>query len=298
VDNESTDHSPEIMKTFAEKDSRIRIITHPYCGISSARNRGLRATSGEYVLFIDSSDMIMPNSVETLYNKAEETRSDLLLGNALQYTPNAPLSVSFKRNEELNSQVGIPGEECYIKLMEVKDAFPSLVSLFFMKRELVIRNKLVFKEGIIYENELWCIKAMLAADCVTIINFNYYYSRQRVNFWMNSDNREFRIKSLLTVINEIKKLARKSKKENKSPLLIVYLYARIFKLIHFITQLELEPDSYEQLFQDSRFFSKTLLEIYQELPYVKQRECLTNYYFINSIINNRVKKCLKTWKMK
>ena len=290
VDDGSTDRSPEIIKEFTEKDSRIRIITQSNCGVSVARNTGLHAASGEYILFVDSDDMIMPNSVETLYNKANETRSDLLIGNALWYVPNVPISVYFKRSEELNSLIGIAGEECYIKLKKVNNAFPPLVYLFFMKRELIIRNKLFFKNEIIHEDELWCIQAMLNATRVTTIDFNYYYYRQREGSLMNSDNREFRIKSLFTVIKEIKKLAQKSKQDNKSTDLINCLYVKIFDLLRFINTLRWETESYEQPFLDSRFFSKILLEMYSELPHVKQQEYLTNYYFINPIINNRMKK--------
>jgi len=288
IDDGSTDHSLEIIKTFKERDDRIIIITQPTCGLSAARNTGIRAASGEYILFIGSDDMIMPNSVETLYKKASETGSDLLLGNALWYTPNVPISVGFKRNEELNSQVGISGEECYLKLTK-NNAFPLLISLFFMKRDLIIRNNLFFKKEIIYD-ELWCIQAMLIATRVTVIDFNYYYYRLIDDSLINSENRESRIKSLFIFAKEVKKLIQKSKKEKKSTELITCLNMKIFNLLHLINTLRWAIESYEQPFLDSRFFSQILREMYPKLSYEKQRECLNDYYFIDPIINRRVKK--------
>jgi len=282
VDDGSTDRSPEIMKTFAEKDERIKIITQLNGGVSAARNTGLCAASGEYILFIDSDDFILPNSVETLYRKAYETGSDLLLGNTLESKPEDKRQfVDFRRNDELNSQVGISGEECYIKLMEFDNAFPPLVILYFMKRELIIKNNLFFKEGIIHEDELWCIKAMLNATRVTLIDFNFYYYRQREGSLMNSDNIEFRICSLIIVAKEIKKLTRKLKRENKSPRLINHLYTKIFSLGHRTDHLRWKAGRYRngQSFLNSRFFSKLLIEIYPELSYKQQRKCLTNYYY-------------------
>jgi len=290
VDDGSTDRSLEIINSFAGKDERIKIIHQTNSGVSAARNTGICASSGEYVLFVDSDDMIMPNSVEKLYKKANETGSDLLLGNALSCASNAPISVGFKRNAELNSQAGISGEECYIKLMNVSNAFPPLVYLFFMKQELIIRKKLFFKKGIIHEDELWCIQAMLNATRVTMIDFNYYYYRKREGSLMNSANKEFRIKSLFIVAKEIKKLAQKSKKENKSTELIICLYEKIFNLLYFINTLRSEIGSYAQPFLDSRFFSRILIEMYSELPYAKQQKYLTYYYFIEPSINDRVKK--------
>lgn len=280
VDDGSTDRSLEIMREFAEKDSRIKIITQPNSGVSEARNTGIRAASGEYILFVDSDDTIMPDSVETLYNKACETDSDLLLGNALWCYPDGRQETVFKRNEELNSQVGIPGEACYIKLMKIKCAFPPLVYLFFMKRELIIRNKLFFKEGIIHEDILWCIKAMLSATRVTMIDFNYYYYRRREGSLTNSDNMEYRINSLIVVAQEIKKMIRKLKKEKESPELIDSLYTEIFGQSRYINNLQRETNANGgQSFLSTRFFAKLLLEIYPELSHEKQREYLTSYCY-------------------
>lgn len=286
IDDGSTDQSSEIMKTFAEKDNRITIITRSNGGVSAARNTGLHAASGEYILFVDSDDSIMPNSVETLYCKSCETGNDLVIGNALWCYPgdNGRQVVFTERNEELNSQVGIPGEMCYIKLMEFRNAFPPLVYLFFMKRELIIRNKLFFKEGIIHEDELWCIKAMLSASRVTLIDFNYYYYRQREGSLMNSDNKEFRIKSLFIVAKEIKKLTQKLKREKKSSQLINCLYSKIFRLARQISDLQRETDIDRQSFLSSNFFAKLLVEVYSELPHEKQKEYLTNCCLLRRFI--------------
>jgi len=288
VNDGSTDSSFNIMQTFANEDDRIKIIYQPNKGVSAARNTGLRVATGEYVLFVDSDDMIMPNSVEILFYKANETDSDLLLGNAVHYIPDAPLSIVYKRNEGINSQSGMKGDDCYIKLMKVKNAFPSSVFLYFVKRKLIIENKLLFKEGIIHENELWCINTMLNATRVTIFDFNYYYYRKHNVSLMDSDNIKFRILSLFIVAKEIWKLANQLKKENKPCELINTLYVKIFNILSNINKLRRESKSYEQPILNEKFFSMILLEIYPELSYHKQRECLQNFYFFNPIINNRI----------
>ena len=288
VNDGSADSSFIIMNTFAKEDNRIKIIYQPNKGVSAARNAGLRVATGEYILFIDSDDIIMPNAIETLFNKTFDTRSDLLLGNAIRYIPDVPLSVAYKRSEELNSQRGIQGEECYVKLMKEKNAFPSLVFLYFVKRKLLLEKKIFFKEGIIHENELWCINTMLNATRVTMLDFNYYYYRKHNGSLMDSDNKKFRILSLFIVAKEIWKLANQLKKENKPVELINTLYVKIFNILSNINKLRRESQSYEQPILNEKFFAKILLEIYSELSYPKQRECLQNFYFFNPIINNRI----------
>ena len=54
VNDGSTDNSPKILKEFAQKDSRIKIINQENQGLSAARNTGLDVATGEYVSFIDS----------------------------------------------------------------------------------------------------------------------------------------------------------------------------------------------------------------------------------------------------
>ena len=275
VDDGSTDNSPEIMQAFAEKDSRIKIITQPNRGVSAARNTGLRAASGEYILFVDSDDTILPETVETLYNKIRETDSDLLLGNELFCHENKRWSMDFKRDEALNSITGISGKACYIKLMEV-NAFPPSAPLFFIRRELITLNSIFFKEGIIHEDELWCVEAMLNAKRVSLIDFNYYLYRQREGSIMHSNNHEFRIKSLFIVTNELNKLA---KKENDLQGVTGHIFTRMYSLFYSIGELLQSSSISNETKWNKEFpcFSKLLIEIYPFLSYLQQRICLTGF---------------------
>ncbi|MDD7740977.1 MAG: glycosyltransferase family 2 protein [Fusicatenibacter sp.] len=58
VNDGSTDESPEIIKSYEEKDSRIRSIHIPNGGVSHARNVGLAAAKGEWIQFLDGDDLI------------------------------------------------------------------------------------------------------------------------------------------------------------------------------------------------------------------------------------------------
>ena len=56
IDDGSTDNSPNILKEYQKKDSRIKIITKKNGGQASARNLGIKEAQGEYIAFIDASD--------------------------------------------------------------------------------------------------------------------------------------------------------------------------------------------------------------------------------------------------
>ena len=60
VNDGSTDSSAKILETYASKDKRIKLITKENGGLSSARNAGINAATGEFITFVDSDDWIQP----------------------------------------------------------------------------------------------------------------------------------------------------------------------------------------------------------------------------------------------
>ncbi|MBQ9952082.1 MAG: glycosyltransferase family 2 protein [Clostridia bacterium] len=66
IDDGSTDSSLSICNEYAAKDSRIRVISKSNSGVSSARNMGLELASGEFLLFLDSDDLLHPQMLELL----------------------------------------------------------------------------------------------------------------------------------------------------------------------------------------------------------------------------------------
>ncbi len=70
VDDGSPDNCPKICDGFAEKDSRIKVIHKKNGGLSSARNAGIYAATGEYIGYIDSDDYAEPDMFEILYDSS------------------------------------------------------------------------------------------------------------------------------------------------------------------------------------------------------------------------------------
>ncbi len=78
VDDGSTDKSVSIIKSFMKKDERIKLIEMSHIGISTARNKGLLKSNGEYVIFLDADDFYENNLLEKLYNTAKEQDLDIV----------------------------------------------------------------------------------------------------------------------------------------------------------------------------------------------------------------------------
>jgi glycosyltransferase involved in cell wall biosynthesis len=72
VNDGSRDNSLELCQSFAAEDDRIRVIDKPNGGVSSARNAGLDAATGQFIMFCDSDDWAEPQWCEELLSHYEE----------------------------------------------------------------------------------------------------------------------------------------------------------------------------------------------------------------------------------
>ncbi len=80
VDDGATDASGAICDTYAAKDSRVKVIHKPNGGLSSARNAGLEAATGEYITFVDSDDWIEPDGYFHLMDLMRRSQVKLVCG--------------------------------------------------------------------------------------------------------------------------------------------------------------------------------------------------------------------------
>lgn len=79
VNDGSTDGSLQILKEFADKDPRIKIVNKPNGGLSSARNAGVAVASGEYIWHVDSDDYAEPDGLEQMMTAALRDNSDVVV---------------------------------------------------------------------------------------------------------------------------------------------------------------------------------------------------------------------------
>lgn len=79
VDDSSTDASLALCRQAADNDPRIKVIHKVNEGAGKARNAALAVATGKYIGFVDSDDYVAPDMFQSLYEKAEQYNSDLIL---------------------------------------------------------------------------------------------------------------------------------------------------------------------------------------------------------------------------
>ena len=79
VDDGSTDESGLICDEWAKKNKLIKVIHKRNGGVSSARNEGIRCSTGSYILMLDSDDALEPETCEKLIVLAENKKADCII---------------------------------------------------------------------------------------------------------------------------------------------------------------------------------------------------------------------------
>lgn len=167
IDDGSTDHSLEICRKYADRDSRVHIFTQANKGAGAARNKGIAEAKGEYILFFDSDDWIAKDGLLFLAAQMRDHPDELLIFGSTE--------VHFDRNEcEIGRRESLPISVQTKSIRETRDAFCDLI---FSSAINVPWNK-VFRRNIIAEYGVIFADTRRAQDA--FFNMEYYKHIERV----------------------------------------------------------------------------------------------------------------------
>lgn len=160
VDDVSTDDSISIVnRMIATYHGAIefQVLHHSHNrGLSAARNTGTIAAKGDYIYYLDSDDIITKDCIEILMNHVESDPSvELIQGNA-NAIPKMN-SVNCNRHMIISHAIGNTDvRNCFYQTRQmIETAWNKLI-----KRDFLICNNLLFKEGLLYEDILWIFYMM------------------------------------------------------------------------------------------------------------------------------------------
>lgn len=217
VDDSSTDSSLAICQKMAREDSRVRVIHKVNEGAGKARNSALEIATGEYIGFVDSDDFVHGDMFQTLYEKAVQYDSDLVMSGVLYVDGNMfsepgecvrktyfEQDTHFTSREELQKlRMGIVGSA-------PEDADDSKYGMSIWKNlfrhDIIKRNGLVFQS----EREVFSEDALFMVDYISCIQKAtgipeafYHYCRNGAS--ISKSYKADRFEKILVFVSEVEK---------------------------------------------------------------------------------------------
>jgi glycosyltransferase involved in cell wall biosynthesis len=172
VNDGSTDSSGEICEQYKKSDKRIRVIHKKNGGLSSARNEGIRQSSGEWIGFIDSDDYVDLRMYEILWKLARKNEADIAMSyirsfNSYKIEPcmDTDEITTFNGNELIETYV-LGNHSCNIAISVCDRLY---------KRDLV--RDVCFLHGKLHEDVLYTMEVFCKCKKAVYINHAYYFYR-------------------------------------------------------------------------------------------------------------------------
>lgn len=151
INDGSTDDSFAVLKNFAARDKRVKIINQENRGLAVSRNVGIEAAQGRYITFVDSDDWILPETLELMVNAVENNPVDFVAAGAEAF---ADTPEDEKRTKEVNAWLKNQSMEEGIHFID--QGMPTTCWSQLLKTELLQKYNIRFpNEKIAYEDEYW-----------------------------------------------------------------------------------------------------------------------------------------------
>lgn len=169
VNDGSTDSCEKICNEYCKKFSNFKLMSKQNGGISSARNAGLLASTGEYVTFLDSDDICDINYVKAMVKGLEKAGADLVCCGIIEKIDDKTNSYGYKKDKIFE----LTDEESYVDFFN--DYWLPVVWNKLYKRDLILKK---FEEGISYDEDtifnLYYLKSVKRIVCIKEKMYTYF----------------------------------------------------------------------------------------------------------------------------
>lgn len=276
VDDGSPDNSGALCDRLAEGDERIRVIHQQNKGLGGARNTGIEAAKGEWLLFVDSDDSIEPNTLDLALKAAGRHRAEMVLF-SIETTdaagsPQGVLRDDFPLDEPL----------CPARYPAVLTGMPSACNKLFARR-LFMQSGIRFPEHVWYEDIRTTLKLIALCGRVTYLpNALYCYRIHGGTITKNSNaerNRE--------ILEAFADLLAWFRAENYFAAYETELaYLTVFHLYLTASVRVLRIDRKHPLIQEFAVYTKTRFPHYRDNPYLGKLD--RNKRLVLSLLEKRM----------
>lgn len=175
INDGSTDSSPNILDQYSLSYDFI-LINQKNEGISAARNAGIKTAKGKYLLFADSDDYFVPNTLNKLFDYLETSEDDII---EYDYDIFYSTESSFKKRGNAQVVSGT-GQDVFCEWRKT-GFYHSMVWTRAVSRSLVVSNDIFFHANRYCEDVEWSPRIFAYAKSVSYFSLVIYTYRIREN---------------------------------------------------------------------------------------------------------------------
>lgn len=173
VDDGSSDDTGMLCDEMAKQYKSIKTVHQMNQGLSGARNTGIEAAEGDYLLFLDGDDFWTDNDfLNKIYHLVKDSKVDLVIYSYSDYFANKIVP-----NPILFATKGILLEEDMDKLV-AKRVYTVSAWTKCVRSEVIKKNNLRFEVGRLSEDCYWSINLLKIAETYKVLNCSQYMYRQ------------------------------------------------------------------------------------------------------------------------
>ena len=180
VNDGSTDNSQKIIDKYTKLDKRFKSYKKVTGGLSSTRNFGIKYTTGDYLLFIDSDDYIEKDYLEQANKVIKKNKVDILKTNMVIVNE----EYKIVRKEKLLNKTGYVNFNDLTKLEFLDTACGYIYNLDFYKK-----NKFTFAEGLYHEDFGLILEIIIKSKNIYYLDYYSYYYLIRENSIMTAKDK-------------------------------------------------------------------------------------------------------------
>lgn len=179
VDDVGNDRSMDVVRSFAVKDCRIKIIEHDKNkGLAEARNTGLEHVSGDYVFFLDSDDWLVDDAIEKLLSSAMTNNADVVVGQLSAFSDDESEEMRIF-SESLNAWLSLPDDDlCGKELFTMVNRIPCVACGKLFRVDFLYENDLKFISAKVrHEDNGFHLKCMSCHPKICFLGYEVYRYR-------------------------------------------------------------------------------------------------------------------------
>lgn len=196
VDDGSTDSSGRICDSY-DHLKNVRVFHKDNGGLSSARNYGIKMSSGQYLMFIDGDDYLFEKtSLAKIVKKINSGKYDVVQYRIAQYYEKTKKYAYQSDIKEYNESIIFNK----LRKMNIDGNFSISACDKIVRREILFNNNLFFDEGLLSEDIDWSLRLYQYINDMAILNSTIYVYRQQRKGSITSSKSKIRCDSLFSII--------------------------------------------------------------------------------------------------